>query len=461
MRYAVIFAALLAAASCGENTKEIKALNAEVSSQAAELVSAEERIEALTVKASELQAKRLEAEGAARELSAQLAEKEAAGELSMERWADGTPKSRGQITQSGVRKGKWTHWDEDGTKHRGQYRNGTRDGVWQTLDDNDLVKVETNYKDGSYLEEFRQEWHPNGVLRSRIRFLGDKESGPYQYFHDNGNISVSGNFTNGKLNGTVTSYRVSGEKYWEENFKLGMRHGPYKGWLIDGKPFVIGNYKEDKKHGEYQSWYSNGQLALSGLYNGGKEDGTWEYWEEDGSRTGELKFFDDNEKVARRITFENGHEIETLNFNYYENGELKNSFRTLGGKRNGTDTSWYRNGRIENEGSYLDDHRVGIHTRWYKSGQKAEQGNFEDSSARGTHIEWYKTGQQSEERVYSDKGFFTSRWYENGAKKEQGFLNLKPYGRTGEWRYWDAEGNLYRESGIYKEDKRIQNLPRD
>jgi uncharacterized protein len=435
MRYAVIFAALLAAASCGENTKEIKALNAEVSSQAAELVSAEGRIEALTAKASELQAKRLEAEGAARELSAQLAEKEAAGELSMERWADGTPKSRGQITQSGVRKGEWTHWDEDGTKHRGQYRNGTRDGVWQTLDDNDLVKVETVYKDGSYLEEFRQEWHPNGRLFSRFRFVGDKENGPYQYFYDNGNISASGNFTNGELDGKILSYGVSGEKYGESNFKLGMRNG------------------------ERKSWYTNGQIAIIGSYKDGKEDGRWEYWAKDGGRTGQIEFFNQAEKVTQRTIFEGGNETETLHFSYYENGSRKESFRSIGAQKNGTRTYWHSNGQIAEEGSYLGGSKIGTHKRWHENGQLAREGLFEKGNAAGIHTEWYESGSRSVARIYSDKGIWTTRWYEDGAMKEQGQMGWKPYGKVGEWRFWDADGKLYRESGIYKEDKRIQNLP--
>lgn len=120
----------------------------------------------------------------------------------------------------------------------------------------------------------------------------------------------------------------------------------------------------------------------------------------------------------------------------------------------------YESGQKKAEGYRRGNKLVGRWSWWYESGQKAREYEFKDGKPHGRHTSWYESGRKSAEYEFKDgwaHGPWTL-WHKNGQKKEEGKLNKAK--KEGRWTHWQEDGTLnHLASGIYKDDKKIADLP--
>lgn len=103
--------------------------------------------------------------------------------------------------------------------------------------------------------------------------------------------------------------------------------------------------------------------------------------------------------------------------------------------------SYWKNGNKAQEGAHLAGRREGPWTFWFPSGIKEMEVTYSSGATYGSVVQYRQTG------VVAVSGTVTAgvpgglwlSWYPDGSPKTTGsYDNGK---RSGEWRFWDADGN--------------------
>lgn len=123
---------------------------------------------------------------------------------------------------------------------RGMDRDGKRDGMWETFDD-------------------------NGQRRSKGKYKDDRREGRWQFWSESGGLDRSGEYRDGLREGAWSGWHPSGSRRSEQTFRQGRLTG-------------IGTL-----------WYTNGQVKETGLLVSGLRQGLWQFYDFQGNpdkRTG-------------------------------------------------------------------------------------------------------------------------------------------------------------------------------
>jgi len=105
---------------------------------------------------------------------------------------------------NGVREGTWKAFDEG--YHilisKGDYRNGVKDGPWETLWNNEPI-IEMNYKNGVLDGEFESHYRGDpAVILSLRHYKNGVEDGLVETFDRNGRVKTRAFYENGiKISG--------------------------------------------------------------------------------------------------------------------------------------------------------------------------------------------------------------------------------------------------------------------
>ncbi len=132
---------------------------------------------------------------------------------------------------------------------------------------------------------------------------------------------------------------------------------------------------------------------------------------------------------------------------YYKNKEkqVKESYITLQGQKEGTFTAFFRNGAVQKIGSYQAGKKVGkweyfTYAKHDAPTKKEKVEHFENGLRNGLMTEWYESGQKKNEMTYKNGNQHGEgrMWYANGQLKSKGFFidNIP-----------DGEMTLYYENG--------------
>ena len=134
----------------------------------------------------------------------------------------------------------------DGIKN---YKNGNKDGLWETYHENGQLKDRINYKDGN-LDGFGESFHENGQISFSGNYENGNRNGWSETYYENGQLMSSGNYKSGKEEGL--------QEYFHENGQISMRTTHKDGG------FILELFEE------------NGQLSSRMNYKDGKQDGLQE-----------------------------------------------------------------------------------------------------------------------------------------------------------------------------------------
>lgn len=137
---------------------------------------------------------------------------------------------------------------------------------------------------------------------------------------------------------------------------------------------------------------------------------------------------------------------------YYQNGNKKDEFEYLKGKKHGKYTMWYESGEKEQEGVLYEGLDHGTITSWYKNGKKKGAGKFDKGTGRWT--EYYPDGSKRITAGYSNGELHGKirEWYENGSPYSE--LEFKDGKKHGLWTSWYKDGAKFNEVR-YEDDKEV------
>ncbi|MCF8227610.1 MAG: toxin-antitoxin system YwqK family antitoxin [Bacteroidales bacterium] len=305
-----------------------------------------------------------------------------------------------RFDQQQKRHGAWKEfYNNEVVKMEGNYKHGQPHGYFKTYDrEGNLLKAE-KYLNGELqkdAEELRKldvvkEYYPDGKLKTVATFKDDIQEGVTKQYTLKGEIENAIVYKNGV---------VVGEGPMTEK---GERNGSWKEYYDSGKLKTEGQYKNDIKVGEWKYYHESGNLEQIGNFN------------DEGKYVGEWKWFYENGNLLRKETYRNGM-ADGLMTEYDEYGNVVVEGDYIEGLENGF---WYYDyGDVKIEGEYIDGLRNGMWKHYHSSGQLIFQGRFIDDNPNGKHT-WY---------------------WPNGNIKDEGYYVMGR--KDGEWKKYSAAGEI-------------------
>jgi len=84
-------------------------------------------------------------------------------------------------------------------KYQASFRNGKKDGPWESYDENGKLESKETYKDGKEDTVVYYTYHDNGKLEYKGTFKNGKEDGPWVWYDRFGTLDeeLTGTFKNG------------------------------------------------------------------------------------------------------------------------------------------------------------------------------------------------------------------------------------------------------------------------
>ena len=237
-------------------------------------------------------------------------------EVRVERYADGSPRTRWEIRLS-----------EDGT--------ALRHGRFQRFHANGRLALEALYKDNkpvgnwSWWNELggliRQVQHkesftdllrgkelesgisiirtPVGLKLAEGKLKGTAPHGHWQYYYLDGSLRAEGTFISGIPDGAWRHFYESGQLARRETYALGILHGPFLETHSSGQPRIEGQYDQGLKTGRWKAWAPNGQILSDGGYVEDSRHGVWREWDATGLMLSRALYA--SGKVVRVLSLEN------------------------------------------------------------------------------------------------------------------------------------------------------------
>jgi antitoxin component YwqK of YwqJK toxin-antitoxin module len=202
--------------------------------------------------------------------------------------------------------GDWRHWDQSGrllSLYR--YREGRRDGPYQTFDSAGLplsrgqyeagllegiqiinqesgARTEAPYRRGKR-EGVERTWFDNGRLAVESPWVDGVQEGSVVFYFEDGSLQASIPFYRGRIEGVQKAWHANGRLQAEETFRNGLKNGPSRFWRDDGGLDMELNYFDDKMDGTQTWFHPNGGKAREINLLQGIPQGSWKEWDENGS----------------------------------------------------------------------------------------------------------------------------------------------------------------------------------
>lgn len=132
---------------------------------------------------------------------------------------------------------------------------------------------------------------------------------------------------------------------------------------------------------------------------------------------------------------------------WYPGGQKYQEGQMVDGKEEGEWRLWHPNGQPASISFYVSGKRNGWEDEWSESGVMTKHCHFKDDLLDGVCTMWYENGAKQSERTHRQGASISLEnwWHENGQLKTQGSRNDNGE-LQGEWRNWDRNGNLTRQS---------------
>ena len=234
---------------------------------------------------------------------------------------------------------------------RGYYEYDLMSALWTYAKNDSVIKYEV-YDADSIIDGFVYEYYENDQSKADAVFLenGKRDQKWYTYFEEGKDSTISV-YDGGKMTGTwYVNYDSTFVVFTETNYENNLKHGDYKEWYIDENPMVEGYYEYGKKHLLWAFWDERGYQRF-------------EEW-----RMGEL--------------------YDTFEYEYYDNGQLKEEPSYKNRKKHGKWFRYFPDGEISGVREFANGKRVGEWVDYYRKDEIAFQGIYKDDKKDGPWI-WY------------------------------------------------------------------------
>ena len=246
---------------------------------------------------------------------------------------------------------------------RGYYENDLLSALWTYVRNDSVIKYEV-YDADSIIDGFIYEYYDNDKKKADAVFLenGKRDQKWYTYFEEGQDSTISV-YDAGKKTGTwYVYYDSTFEAVTETNYENNLKHGDHREWYIDERKKVEGYYEEGKKHLLWAFWDERGYQRFEEWRMGVLYDTfEYEYYE-----NGQLK-----EEPSYKNRMKHGKW-----FRYFPDGEISGVREFSKGLRVGEWVDYYRKDEIAFKGLYKDDKKDGPWVWYYMNrGERGEQGN--------------------------------------------------------------------------------------
>ena len=284
-----------------------------------------------------------------------------------------------KFSKDGLFDGKWEQFYQDGeTKMNFTYDLNKKDQIWMSLFPDNRRQNYTFYNQDTLITDYDFKYYDN------IKIINNPDYYDYTYYmnleiveeprYDNMQIVEEPKFDkNGLYDGKWESYFENGDAwrtfYYENGIKV-------KLWSVfydsTGTRHSETNYENDLKHGQYQEWYEDiiVKPKEEGLYKEDVKDLLWTYW----------------------------NEFQEKRFEEWRDGVLYDSF----------EYEYYENGQVKEEPSYKDRKKHGDWVRYFPDGSIMGTRTFKAGLKEGTWIEYYKNLPGERDDIIAWKGKYVA-----------------------------------------------------
>lgn len=155
----------------------------------------------------------------------------------------------------------------------------------------------------------------------------------------------------------------------------------------NGKLQYEGEYKDDKPFGKWKYYFENGKLFAEGTFDGSEQGKDWKFFDKEGKRLHpkdqlEIHSFGKNNQPVL-ISFKDGE--KQYEYQFYPNFVTCAAGMTIDDKKEGLWVFWFKNGNKQTEAWFVNDIQQGEQVVYRENGQVYYKGNFENGKRTG---EW-------------------------------------------------------------------------
>jgi antitoxin component YwqK of YwqJK toxin-antitoxin module len=258
-------------------------------------------------------------------------------------------------------------------KETGAYKNGKREGVWNTYSTEKLDKpFEWRFSStAAYLNNKKEGWenrylyskNSTHYLYRRLYYQDGMENGPVYRFNSNGDTTMIGQNKNGLAYGLFKFkkddiFPLSFDRVYENGIEIeSIFH--HKNGVVASRGLLI----EFRPHGVHKSYNETGELVMEQMYNFGILEGVSKYYE--------------NGKLISTQTFSEN-ELNGSHMYYHSNGQLWTELEMKSNKPWRVKSNFDKNGRRKSKGNLkngngtmkrYDDNGKLVTIEYYKNGE--------------------------------------------------------------------------------------------
>jgi len=193
----------------------------------------------------------------------------------------------------------------------------------------DEQSIDVDSDDGDYIEKTEK-----GITY----YKGVPYTGILLEYHENGQLLQKSKFIEGKLNGSSEMYYENGQLLGRETYKNGILNGSSEMYYKNGQLLIKGNFVDGKPNDLVEMYQENGQLSAIGTYKNGKLNGSSEMYYENG-------------QILYKGIYEDG-KLNGLSVIYYENGQLQLKGNFKNGELIGSAEKYTENGQLEHNATF-------------------------------------------------------------------------------------------------------------
>lgn len=231
------------------------------------------------------------------------------------------------------------------------------------------------------------------TLREKGYYKNGLLNGLFQRYYRTGMPYIKSHYKNGVLDGMMTLYYNNGQKESEAMMKNNKKNGVFNAWYEEGTKRKIAFYKEGKREGELINFYPNGDTALIENIKDGKRHGIYKIWDATLKVLIKYEEYKDGKKDGLSLSFDQFG--DTLFERNYTNNMLDGDFKS------------YESGELESWGKYEEGKKVGYWHEGWASHYKQREGNYTSGTMTGEWLFYDTEGNKLFCSIFNDEGEVT------------------------------------------------------
>lgn len=320
-------------------------------------------------------------------------------------------------------------------------------------DDNSLKAYGEVSKDkkGDLMQEgYWQYFHPNGMLRSKGKFIHAQKQDAWEYFYTDGTLQEKTSYVNDSIDGIYKEYHDNGKLLTDMEYKHGIPDGYLRNYYRNGELHELANKINGKVEGLVKTYTIKGELATEMNFKNDVIEGEYRNYHPNGRKSFETTIVD-GEKEGKTI-------------GYYNNGQIEKEEQLVKGRIKGETKYYHRNGKLKSIEPYDEDGKITGTVKDYDvEGRPEDELLFTKDKLNGTAKYFAEEGWVYMQIIYKDDKIMDVNYFDKTGKsyyhavlkgnKEpvKGFYsngNIKFEGtyahdhRTGLWKFYNTYGNL-------------------